>query len=263
VITVITKNFFKNLINLFYIFRRKIRKNFSYTFVGVFKSYQEAFLASNNPIKYVNKNYQVKKGFLDLETAEVSGGYAIFPLFCAIVLNSEDNEKEYEFLEIGGGDNPAFLYILKSTNKKIKCQILEEENFKIEIPNKYKNYTFYKNKIEDINFKNLSSVIFSNSIQYMENYMDILNKIFENKIKYVFIVETFFTNKNEHIYSLQKNMKNTTFPYTFFSLNKLNDIFEKNSYKQIYITKRNMNKYNHNKLEGKEFFYRDIIYKLI
>jgi|TARA_B110000238_G_C16134621_1_gene443052 putative methyltransferase (TIGR04325 family) len=260
---VITKNFFSSLIKLISIFKLKIKKKISPTFVGVFKTYQEAFLASNNPIKYVNKNHQVKKGFLDLETTEVSARCAIFPLFCAIVLNNEDNEKEYEFLEIGGGDNPAFLYILKSTNKKIKCQILEEENFEIEIPNEYKNYTFYKNKIEDINFKNLSSAVFSCSIQYMENYIDILNKIFENKIKYVFIVETFFTNKNENIYTLQKNVKNTTFPNTFFSLNKLNEIFEKNSYKQIYITKRNINKYSHNKLEGKEFFFRDIIYKLI
>ena len=58
-------------------------------------------------------------------------------------------------------------------------------------------------------------------------------------------------------------MMNTQFPNTFFSLNELNSIFEKNSYKQIYITKRKVNQYSHNKLNGQEYFVRDLIYKLI
>tara|TARA_B100000787_G_C16137521_1_gene270396 strand:- start:120 stop:908 length:789 start_codon:yes stop_codon:yes gene_type:complete len=259
------KNRILNLLKLFFSifnYEIEIKKN-NFTFMGIYKSYKEAFLASNNLDKYVNKDYQTKKGLENLETIEISGKFHIFTVFCALILNDKQNEKDYEFLEVGGGDNPIFLHILKSTNKKIRCQVLEEKNFKIEISNENKNYISYHNKIENINFQNLSSVIFSGSIQYMENYMDILDKVFEKNIEYIFIVETFFTNKNESIFTLQSNMMNTQFPNIFFSLNELNSIFEKNSYKQIYITKRKVNQYSHDKLNGQEYFVRDLIYKLI
>ena len=61
------------------------------------------------------------------------------------------------FLEVGGGENPIFLYILKSLNKKLKFQVLEEQNFKINIPQEYKDYLNYVYKLEDVKFNNLKA----------------------------------------------------------------------------------------------------------
>ena len=77
------------------------------------------------------------------------------------------------------------LYILKSVNKKYKFKILEERNFKINIPQEYANYLKYVYKLEDIENSMLKAVTFNASIQFIENYKKILEKIFDNNIEYV------------------------------------------------------------------------------
>ena len=75
----------------------------------------------------------------------------ILPLFFAFT--HEKNEDNNLFLEIGGGHHPIFLYILKSIGKKYKFQILEEQNFKVQIPQEYEDYLKYTYKLEDMKFK--------------------------------------------------------------------------------------------------------------
>ena len=237
----------------------ELTKN-KYSHTGIYHSYKDAFLASNNPYHYKDENNLKQKNLIDLKNLEDTQRSIIFPLF--YLNNFNDLEKEKEILEIGAGNNPLFLYFLKNTNKKLKFNILEVENFKVKIPSEFKNYIKYYDKIENINLKNISSVIFSSSIQFIENYLDILDKIFINKIKYVIITDTFFTERDKNIYVLSC-MGNIKFPNTFLSYKELNNIFQKNSYKQIFITKRNISQYSHDKLNTKEFFLRDIIYKLI
>ena len=108
----------------------------------------------------------------------------------------------------------------------------------------------------------MCAVIFGSSIQYIEDYKIILNKIFENKIKYIFITKTFFTNKSENIITLQNNMENVKFPNIFFSFTELNNLFIDNNYKPIFQTKRMLGKHTHNVLDKKDFFYKDLVYKL-
>jgi putative methyltransferase (TIGR04325 family) len=235
------------------------KKNF-YTFIDKYDSYQEAFNASKNEIKYVTKEHQENHKLSNLEELEVLDRFHIFAVFCSISFTQANDE--LNFLEVGGGHNPIFLYILKSTNKKYKFQILEEENFKIEVPKKYQDYLSYIYKLEDINFKKLHSVIFSGSIQFMENYKIILNRLFANKINYIFITETFFTHGTEDIFVLQNNMENVRFPNIFFSFEKLHQLFYENDYKLIYNSQRKVGAYNHNILDKKDFFVKDLIYKI-
>lgn len=122
-------------------------------------------------------------------------------------------------MEVGGGNNPIFLHFLKCNNKKVKFHVLEEKNFKMKVPNKFKNYLIYYNNLKQINFQNLNSIIFSGSIQYMENYQEILSKAFNSKLKYIIITETFFTSKKKNIYTLQNNMEKVKFPNIFFHFN--------------------------------------------
>lgn len=258
------------LIKIIYKFLKKLLKNFGYelnvdrktlfTFLNIYKSYQEANSSSKNNNNYITKENQKRTQLSDLNDLEVSDRFNIVPLFCALVLKKE-NENDL-FLEVGGGNNPIFLYILKSSNKKYKFQILEEQNFKTNIPQEYENYINYVYKIEDIKFNNLKMVSFTCSIQYIDKYKIILEKIFNNKIEYVFIIETFFTNKSDDIVVLQNNMKNVRFPNIFFSFKRLKEFFNKNNYELIFQTKRKVGKYTHNILSKDEYFVKDLIFKL-
>jgi len=235
-------------------------KKKSYKFLNIYKSYQEAQSSSKNNTCYATSEYQKHSQLSDLNNLEVYYRWNIFPLFCALLLKKE-NENDL-FLEVGGGNNPIFLYILKSLNKKYKFQILEEKNFKTNIPQEYNDYLEYVYKLEDIKFSNLKAVSFTSSIQYMNNYKIILEKIFNSNIEYVFIIETFFTNKSDDIVVLQNNVMNVLFPNIFFSFKKLNELFKKNNYELIFQTKRKVNQYNHNILSKDEFFVKDLIFKL-
>ena len=258
------------LIKIIYKLLKKLLKSFGYElnvkkkepfiFLNIYKSYLEANSSSMNNANYVTDEYQKNTQLLDLNDLEVSDKFNIVPLFCALVLKKE-NENDL-FLEVGGGNNPIFLYILKSLNKKYKFQILEEQNFKTNIPQEYENYINYVYKIEDIKFNNLKMVSFSGSIQYMDNYKIILEKIFNSNIEYVFIIETFFTNKSDDIVVLQNNMMNVRFPNIFFSFKQLNELFNKNNYELIFQTKRKVGAYTHNILSKDEYFIKDLIFKL-
>ena len=179
-----------------------------------------------------------------------------------LALTQEKNEDNNLFLEIGGGSEPIFLYILKSIGKKYKFQILEEQNFKVQIPQEYDDYLNYTYKLEDMKFKDSKFVIFSGSIQYIENYMKILEKIFSNKVKNVLITETMFTNKSEDTFTLQNNILNVKFPNTFISFKKFNKLFDENNYELVFQTKRKIGKYSHNILDKGEFFVKDLVYRL-
>ena len=210
-------------------------KNNRYTFLGIYSSYKEAQLKAKNNSTYTHQENEKVHSLEKLENIEVSGRAYIFTIFCAI--NSNEFNDKSNFLEIGGGTTPTFLYILKSINKKYKFKILEHKNFRINIPNEYKVYLDYITQLKDINLDKLDSVIFSSSIQYMENYKEVLDKIFASRIKYIFITETIFTEMSEDIFSLQNNVGNTRFPYIFFSYKKLNQLFCDNNYKLTYNSK--------------------------
>lgn len=255
----IVYNFLKSFLKNFG-YELNIQKKKPYTFLNIYKSYLEAHSSSKNNNHYITREFQKKKQLLDLNDLEVSDRFNIIPLFCALVLKKE-NENNL-FLEVGGGNNPIFLYILKSTNKKYKFQILEEQNFETYVPQEYKNYLNYVYKLEDINFNSLKMVSFTGSIQYMNNYKVILEKIFTSKIEYVFIIETFFTNKSNDIVVLQNNMMNVRFPNIFFSFKQLSELFNKNNYELIFQTKRKVGQYSHNILNKDEYFVKDIVFKL-
>ena len=63
-------------------------------------------------------------------------------------------------------------------------------------------------------------IIASSSLQYLENYKDILNKIFNLNPDYIFILKTPFDNKMfDEIYVQKppKNVYNSTYPSWIFS----------------------------------------------
>ena len=252
-----------SLIGYNFTFQR--RKN---DFEGIYKSYNEALTNSGNIDTYINKKIQSKISILDIEDIEVSNTKNIIPSFYA----TYNRNKIINFLEVGGGNNPMFQYMLKSTDLKFNCQILEEKNFKTEIPDKYLKNVIYLNDLKNINCNNLEFACFTGSIQYMENFNEILNVIFKNNVKHIFILETFFTNLTYNIFTLQCNILTNKFPNTFFSLEVFDKFFLDNGYKKIFFTKRKNKKiengvyrikYSHDSLDPDSFYLADIIYEKV
>ena len=246
-----------------YNFTFQRRKN---DFEGIYRSYKEALSNSGSVNTYINQKYKSK--ILDIKDIEVSYSYNIIPSFYA----TSGSNKIINFLEVGGGNNPIFQYILKSTDLKFNCQILEEENFKTEIPNEYSKNVIYINDFKNINFNNLDFVCFTGSIQYIENFNEILNAIFKNNIKHIFISETFFTDLAHNIFTLQCNILSDKFPNIFFSLDAFDKIFLDNGYKKKFFAKKNNKKiengvtvirYNHDSLDPGDFYLADIIYEKV
>ena len=183
-----------------------------------------------------------------------------------------DKNKIINFLEVGGGNNPIFQYMLKSTDLKFNCQILEEKNFKTKIPNKYSKNVIYINDFKNINFDNLEFACFATSIQYIENFNEILNAIFKSNVKHIFILNTIFTDLTYNIFTLQCNILNNKFPNTFFSLEVFDKIFLDNGYKKIFFAKRKNKKiengvyrvrYSHDSLDPGSFYLADMIYEKV
>ena len=57
--------------------------------------------------------------------------------FVPASLIAVDKNKKMNILDIGGGNNPIFSYIKKSTNKSSNCFVLETEKFSNIIRKKY------------------------------------------------------------------------------------------------------------------------------
>lgn len=248
-----------------YNFTFKRRKN---EFEGIYKSYNEALSNSNNIDTYINQRNQSKISILDIEDIEVSNTKNIIPSFYATF----DRNKIINFLEVGGGNNPIFQHMLKSTDLKFNCQILEEKNFKTKIPDNYLKNVIYLNDFKNINFNDLEFACFTGSIQYIENFNKILNVIFKNNVKHIFISETFFTDLTYNIFTLQCNILTNKFPNTFFSLEVFDKIFLDNGYKKIFFAKKKNKKiengvyrvrYSHDSLDPGSFYLADMIYEKV
>ena len=84
---------------VFYLgYKLEIKKKNSFTFLNLYKSYQEALIASNNETTYTTKNYQSSFQLIDLNDVEVADRFNIAPLFLA--LTQEKNEDNNLFLQI-------------------------------------------------------------------------------------------------------------------------------------------------------------------
>ena len=265
------KNISKKFINYFLppvliILIKKIllNKYYPYTFIKRFNSYNECRNFSNQTTHYLNKKLEQKlltkiDTYKDVEIVN----YFNIPPMISLLMNINST-----ILEIGGGLNPIHSYIRQSTGKKIKNIVLERKDFVDGIKkNKLKNnekfikyvYSFNQIKIKKINY-----VLFSNSIQYIANYKEILKKIFDFHPRYISINNTFFTSLKKDFYSLQVNMYPSMFPNKFFSFDLIKKKFRNNGYKIIFMTRRKfVYKYKFDLEKKEKIFISDILFEKI
>jgi len=257
---VILKNFIKNLLPLF--LYRILKKNFEknkFTFVEKFSSY-DAARSSIKITDYINEDLELSKStkFHQLEDFEFDHKHNLLPIIFSIL------EKINSILEIGGGDNPALLYIKKANiNKNIFSSVIEKKSFvkKFEnkISNEYKDKIEYKDNLNDIRNKKYDVAYFGASIAYIQNHENLLMDIFKFNPTYIIISRTFFNNTdNEDFFVLQSNIANNIFPYKIICLKSLIKFLNLNSYSLIYEVELPTS-HKHQYLGN--IIYKDLIFK--
>ena len=240
------------------------RKNI--TFFNKFNSYKEALDYSKKTTKYLNESLDDKNinEFLQPNDVELDKEEERFKLFINFV--NDLNESKLNILEIGGGNKPIYNFLKKYTDKEIFSYVLERdevfEKYNNKVSEKNKNQLMYKKHIDEVEIEDFLIVYFGSSLQYLENFEDIKNKIFKNNVKYVVIFDTIFNSFDYDFYSLQVNMEPSIFPIKFLSLSNLIKEFKKNKYELIYEKSELKNKFKHYDFE-KNLTAKYLIFKKI
>ncbi len=239
---------------------RKIKRIFkkkSYNYTKKFKTYSlaENYLDKKN--LYFDKRYTKK--FFGPENVE-----SLERFYAASIIAALLNKKRLNILDIGGGNNPIFSYIKKSTGISTYCTVLETKKFvniiSKKVPSKFKKYIKYISDIDKIK-KKIHIVCFISSIQYLKDYEKIILKLKKNKPEYFIITRTFFHKKKENYYSLEHGIPGSIHPYIFFSFQKMKNFFNKNGYNLFFQNSYNYNVFSHDSVDKKTFYHKDLVFK--
>ena len=235
----------------------KVFKKKTYQYKLKFNTYKEAKKASGT---YFDLN-SIKK-FFGPEDVQVTGRFNLVAL-----LTLSLNKKNIQILDYGGGANPVYSYIENSTNIKTLTSVIEPKAFnkimKTKVPNKYKNYIKYYNSIEDLSQKYFDIVCFNSSIQYLEEYKNLIKDLIKYKPKYFLITRTNFHEGKKNYIVLESGIKGSLHPYIIFSFSNLVNFMKEKKYKLIFSNKYNVNRYKHKTIDSNKFFHRDLIFKKI
>jgi len=239
---------------------RKIKRIFkekSYNYTKKFKTYNLAENFSDKTNLYFDKRY-TKKFFGPEHVESVERFYAASII--AVLLN----KKQLNILDIGGGNNPIFSYIKKSTGLSTYCTVLETKKFANiigkKVPPKLRKYIKYISDIKKIK-KKIDIVCFISSIQYFKNYEKIILGLKKNKPEYFIITRTFFHKKKENFFSIEHGIPGSMHPYIFFSFEKMNFFFNKIGYKLIFQNDYNSNIFTHDTIDKKTYSHKDLVFK--
>ena len=116
----------KNLIpSILFKIIKKIFKKEKYTFNKKFKTIKEIQLNEQKIQEYINDDLEKSKSqiFLKPDDINFENKYSCVPIIVSML---KDN---ISILEYGGGDNPIFSYIKKTTTKNIYSVVIEKESF--------------------------------------------------------------------------------------------------------------------------------------
>ena len=128
-----------------------------------------------------------------------------------------------EVLDYGGSLGSRFFSNYNFIKKnKINWNIVEQKNFvqygRNYLQNNFLN--FYNNLSECISEKKINCVIFSGSLQYLENYHEILKEIKNANIKYIFFDYLPLSDYARHkifVQNISKKIYDSSYPIKIFS----------------------------------------------
>jgi len=240
---------------IFKFFKKK--QNFGY--IEKFSSFAQAKNYSDEVNIYFDKRFTKFQGPNKIEAAD---RFNIISILVSLI-----TKKKLNILDIGEGTNPAYSHIKKLTNISTNCMVLDTEKLvkiiKNKVPKKFKKNIKYITSINEIKLKYLDIVCFNSSIQYLENYENMVKKLSNLNPSYILITFTPFHLENKNYYSLQCSIAGSLHPIIFFSLKNLKKLLFNCNYKPIFENKYMINKHEHKSIGPNKFFFKDLLFKKI
>lgn len=245
--------------------KRKIKKKF---FNFYFIPTNHSKLVNDN---YTNNNsYDYQKKLIDdYKHNFKQNSFMTYPHLIKLLLMKFNSDEEIMFLDMGA-DNIDFFLELNSKFKNIKyffCNLKSVNSIfkKLKHENNYKNM-FIIDTIDEVSNKKFDFINFGSSIEYFENYEDVLNKVSNIGKNIFFSGTTLFETKNEkykkHIIVKQVNMYPDINYLYFFNKQFFFSIFLNNNFKLLFERKNltdNVDYHNFNKI-FKNVNYMDFLF---
>ena len=218
--------------NIFLI--RKLFKIFKFFFV---ETELKALPKTNYPLTVIDKDLEHSKNFI-IKDSRPYISYVHLPDLLEVI---SDNKQRIIFFDYGAGNLSLFYYLnrkFKNIKYFFKDQLIVEEKVKKIIENE-KIENLYLS--DNLNSQTIDLLYFGSSLQYIDDYKDILKSFFK-KSKYILISQTpFFDNEHykETIVLKQLNMHPNINYLNLFNFNFFLNFMKKNDYQLI---ERNVNK---------------------
>ena len=233
-----------NVLNLF--LKSKIFENFNIVLIRkLFKIFKFFFVETelkalpktNYPLTIIDKDLEHSKNFI-IKDSRPYISYVHLPDLIEVI---SDNKQRIIFFDYGAGNLSLFYYLnrkFKNIEYFFRDQLIVEEKVKKIIENdKIKNLHL----IDNLNSQAIDLLYFGSSLQYIDDYKNILKSFFK-KSKYILISQTpFFDNEHykETIVLKQLNMHPNINYLNLFNFNFFLNFMKKNDYQLI---ERNVNK---------------------
>ncbi len=151
------------------------------------------------------------------------------------------NNKTFQILDYGGSLGSRYFSNYNFiNNNNIEWNILEQTAF-VEYGKKNlqkKNLFFFDNLEDCFKDKKIDCVIFSGSLQYLENYLKILNEIKFQKINLLYLDYLPFSNYNENkifVQNIPKKIVYSSYPIHIFSKKIFIKYLKKNNFKIVQL----------------------------
>lgn len=246
---------------IFLLLRIKNKFFIDYTWKDKYKKIEDCKLvnieSSKSAIDYYKK---ITEKFRGPEDVELYGRHTILP-----TLISNLSKDSLNILDFGGSSNPAISYLIKTCKQNFLSTVIETkffvEKFQNKIPAEYKDILQYKDSFKDLNFDLYDICHFGGAIQYIENYEEILKRVFQSKIKYIVITETFFNYTDQDFFVLAIKDNPQYLANRFFSYDKFMKLFKENNFKCIFENKRTSENHRHKTINFSEYSIFDLVFK--
>jgi putative methyltransferase (TIGR04325 family) len=211
---------------------RLLRKRSKYIYKDFFMTREDANLNLKSNSNYGSKSYD-SRAIKNLKFSEkyTQGRDMIVPLVLSIL-----NKNKCTILDIGGGVNAVFSHLSELQKSQYQCLVLERaeiiQSLNGKVSEKHGGYIQYIDSIDFVTTMDIA--YFGSSIQYIEDYELLLNKISMLSPQFIIFSESIFTKSTEDYFVLQVNMFPNIFPNRFVSEKKLTDLMDGLNYKCTY-----------------------------
>jgi putative methyltransferase (TIGR04325 family) len=213
----------------------------SVTYEGVFESFEAVIEQYGNQPNYstvsnLNEAFNRFQGLINCfrTQKEVSPDWsnARFNFFGSFI--SGLNLSQVEILDVGGGFGETFLYLKKATTKRYRYHIVEiSETLALlhDYPNDFSELT-YSNNLNEVKL-NPQVIYFGSSLQYFEDYSNILIASQEMQPEFIVISDTAM-GEIEAFVCAQVNMRDIVIPRWVFNEREIISILKTNNYELVH-----------------------------